>query len=134
MTTDHAAALFQAFVLPHRRDRYAELLKSPKGRAKLRAALPHLRDLDPQYARPIKPSNLNAAAIADELRARGAPKECYVVSESSKLDGQILSLDDALDAVVGRGAGALISCLPGRLGYYEGEDPGERYILERAAV
>jgi len=29
------------------------------------------------------------------------------------------------------GNGTLLSCIPGRLGYFEGEDPGERYVLAR---
>ncbi len=40
-------------------------------------------------------------------------------------------LTDALAAVVGRGFGTILVCIPGSLAYYEGEDPGERYILER---
>ena len=134
MPTDHATALFAAFVLPDRRDRYANLLTSSKGRAKLRAGLAHLRDLDPKYTHPVRSANEDAAGIAADLRARGAPAECYVVSESAELDGRTLPLDAALEAVVGQGMGTLISCVPGKLGYYEGEDPGQRMILARAAV
>jgi len=28
--------------------------------------------------------------------------------------------------------GAFVSCIPGKLGYFESEEPGERYVLERA--
>jgi len=37
----------------------------------------------------------------------------------------------ALDAIVGAGFGTLVSCVPGRLGYFEGEGQGKRYLLER---
>jgi hypothetical protein len=40
-------------------------------------------------------------------------------------------LRDAINQILGVGHGTLLSCVPGRLGYFEGEDPGERYILER---
>jgi hypothetical protein len=36
----------------------------------------------------------------------------------------------ALKQIVGYGMGTVISCLPGRLGYFEGELK-ERYILQR---
>jgi hypothetical protein len=70
--------------------------------------------------------------IRQLLEARGAPGTCHLFSEDPDLDGVTLPLSEALEAIVGRGVGTLVSCLPGRLGYYEGEEPGERYILERA--
>jgi hypothetical protein len=45
-----------------------------------------------------------------------------------------LPLHDALLAIVGRGSGALVSCIPGRLGYYEGEERAARVILRRDAI
>ena len=134
MSFVHESALFNAFVLPSRRDRYTNLLKTAKGRAKIRASLAHFRDLDPRFAQRLEPSNQANAAIAQELQRRGAPAESYIISEASELDGQTLPLMAALDAVVGNGIGAFISLVPGRLAYFEGEEPGERYILERAAV
>lgn len=58
---------------------------------------------------------------------------CVLLAEDKTLDGRELPLDAAVSAVVGRGMGAFVSCLPGRLAYYEGEAPGERYLLERPA-
>jgi len=42
-----------------------------------------------------------------------------------------MSLSEALAKTIGLGSGTLISCSPGKLGYFELEDLGERYILER---
>jgi len=130
--SEHEVALVHAFIASERRERYLALLASPRGRAKLRAGLAHLRDLDPHYARPLPPGEQTPDAIARLLRARGAPAECVLLAEQRALDGRRLPLAEALVAVVGRGMGALVSCLPGRLAFYEGEEPGERYILERA--
>jgi hypothetical protein len=33
--------------------------------------------------------------------------------------------------VVGSSSGTFVSCIPGRLAYFEGEDPGARFILLR---
>jgi hypothetical protein len=35
----------------------------------------------------------------------------------------------ALELVIGSGLGTVISCIPGKLAYYEGELPGDRYVL-----
>ena len=129
---EHAEALIRAFVAPGRRERYLGLLASGRGRAKLRAALAHFRDFDARVVRPVPPAEQTAAGVAALLRARGAPAECVLLAEDAALDGRRLPLDDALAAVVGRGLGAFVSCLPGRLAYYDGEDAGERYALEPA--
>jgi len=123
-----------AFLLEDRRDRFLQLLASKVGRQKLRARLAHFPDLDPSVCVPIRSSDQSATAIAALLRSAGANLTCFVVAERSVLDGRSMPLTDALDAVVGRGSGALISCVPGRLGYYEGEDPGTRWLLKANAT
>jgi hypothetical protein len=130
---EHTSALVRAFLAPERQDRYLALLRSARGREKLRARLAHFRDLDRRFARPISPAEHTSASITRLLRARGAPAMCVVLAEDPALDGREVPLEEALSAVVGRGMGAFVSCLPGRLAYFEGEEPGERYLLERAS-
>jgi hypothetical protein len=129
---EHEEPLIRAFVRPDRRPRLLELLASSKGRLKLRSSLAHFRDLDMRFARPVEPSKQHARDIELMLRAKGAPVTCHVLSESSELDGREMPLESALRDIVGRGMGAFVSCIPGRLGYFESEEVGERYILERA--
>jgi hypothetical protein len=43
----------------------------------------------------------------------------------------VTPLADALSRVIGAGYGTFLSCVPGKLGYYEAETPGERYFLIR---
>lgn len=129
---EHSSALVRAFIAPDRRERYLGLLASARGRAKLRRALAHLHDLDPRCTRELPKGVNTPAEIAAFLSAKGAPDECVLLAEDDALDGRCLPLADALDAVVGRGMGAFISCLPGRLALYEGEGPRERYLLEPA--
>ena len=106
--------------------------ESPRGRGKLRQGLAHFKDLDPRYATRMS-GGQGASAIAAILFAKGAPATCYIVSESSRLDNRELSLAAALEEVVGYGIGTFLSCISGRLAYAEGEEPNERYILEREA-
>jgi len=51
------------------------------------------------------------------------------MSENSDLDGKQMSLEEVLKEIVGRGIGTFVSCIKGKLGYFEDED--QRWILER---
>ena len=128
---EHETALIKAFVLPAKRNRLAEQLRSEKRRPKLLASLDHFRDLDHRFLVEIAPSEQNASGIENLLVQRGAPPTCHLISSNRELDGQIFPLNEALWQVIGRGEGTLISCIPGRLGYFEGESSGNRFILER---
>ena len=129
---DHETALVNAFVLRERRARVIELLRNPRRRIKVLNRLYHFRDLDPRFLVSVPPARQRADAIAALLAERGAPAECHLISTNRELDGQNLPLGVALAQIVGVGDGTLVSCVPGRLGYFEGED--ERFILARAAA
>ncbi|MFY9729867.1 MAG: hypothetical protein WAK24_04620, partial [Candidatus Acidiferrales bacterium] len=58
------------------------------------------------------------------------PENCWAISESPEMDGQLIPLLDALDEIVGRGIGTFLSCIPGVLGYFE--DESNRFILYRS--
>jgi hypothetical protein len=124
-------SLIRAFVHPDRQARLLALLGRPKGRLKIRAELAHFQALDPRYASRVPAQHQSAGGIEELLKQRGSPDSCYVLSEDPSIDAQVLPLGVALKSVVGRGMGTFISCLPGRLAYFEGEDPGERYMLFR---
>ena len=126
-------ALLRAFIAPARRTHYVARLATPKTREKLLQRLPSSARPRPSIRSRIEPSLQRADSIHDELRRRGAPERCYVMSASSDFDGQDAELRQALEEIVGYCAGTFLSCLPGRLGYFEGEEPNERYILERPA-
>ena len=127
----HDVATIEAFVVESRRKRCLTLVASERGRAKLRHMLAHFQHLDPRYAQLLSPTDQER--IGDILRREGAPATCYVLSEDTELDGRVMDLDVALGEIVGRGMGTFISCIPGRLAYFEGEEPGERYLLMRVA-
>ena len=128
---EHEIALFTAFVPNPRRQRYLGLLQHPADRKKLLRYLAHFHDLDPRYCRRVAPDQQTPDALLALLRARKAPDTCHVISEGREVDGADMPLKEALDHVVGMALGTFISCIPGRLAYFEGEEPGERYVLER---
>ena len=132
MINAHEMALVNAFIIKQKRGRILEMLASQKGRQKLVWALPHFKGLDPRFAQSINPGLQTPRDILNILNARGAAQSCHVISENHALDAREMLLSEALEEVVGKGYGALLSCIPGKLGYYEGEDPGRRFLLERS--
>jgi hypothetical protein len=124
-------ATFRAFVVPRLRTRYLESVRSVRLRRKLLERLYHWSDFDPRYAIDISPGEQDAEHIYALLQKRRAPGTCYVISASSDLDGAEADLADALVAIVGLAPGTIISCVRGRLAYFEGEDLGARLLLHR---
>ena len=127
----HEEMFARYFIKPAKRDRYLSLLESGKGRAKLAHGLNHCGDLDTRFAKLLPIIEQNPESIYKILKRKGANETCYVMSSDYSHDGQELPLLEALEAIIGFGSGTLVSCLPGKLAYFEFEDPGERYILER---
>jgi hypothetical protein len=79
------------------------------------SALAHLDALDERYARPVDPTQQDVDAIAEELRRRGAPETCYVLSANPTIDGRFMPLSEVLTVVVGHEFDNSVSCLVGRL-------------------
>ena len=109
-----------------RRWRARAELKS--GWQKLSADLPHR--FDPLAAFRIDCAAWDADAVATKLRALGSPEAVCVIG-GVDVDEAMMSLKDAAAEVVGYLGGQVISCLPGKLAYYEGGDQGIRMILAR---
>ena len=53
----------------------------------------------------------------------------FILSSSS--DKSEVGLREALEGVVGHEAGAIISCIPGELAFWESDDMNYRYILRK---
>lgn len=113
-------ALLGPFVEPAFRARLARLLAGPRGRAKLVSrlgALPPPRP-SPRRGRPAgRPHGGRRRGLA---WWPGASQRCYVVPQDPELDGRTLPL-----------RAALVSCVPGKLAYFEGEEAA-RAVLDHA--
>jgi hypothetical protein len=138
--TEHEQATVKAFVVRGRQERLLSFLASPKNRQKFTRELGHFSYLDQRFAT-VVPWKVDPALklwdrhlqgianICRLLRSKGAGQTCWVISEDPKLDGRELQLESAIEGVVGRGMGSILSCIPGRLAYFEGED--ESLLLAR---
>lgn len=128
---EQEAAFIRAFIIPTKRERLVELLGKPKRRRDVLRTLYHFADLDPRAISKIPTAEDSAEGIEALLRSKGAPDLCYAISTDPELDGRTVTLREALTRIHALGNGTLLSCVPGSLGYFEGEDIGARYVLER---
>jgi len=126
---NHEEATIKAFIIPVRQERYLEFLKSPKKREKFIAQLAHFKHLNPKFVVGIPGNQQNPSSLQKLLVEKGAGAKCWVISENSELDGKEIDLQTALKETIGYQMGTFISCIPGKLAYFEDEDG--RYILER---
>jgi len=125
----HEELFVKSFIIPTKQERYLSFLSNNKQRKKFLNKLDHFRDLDETKLISISPDRQNATDIYRLLREKGAPENCYVISTNLELDSKELALNNALVEIVGYGFGSYVSCVAGKLGYYESEEAGERYIL-----
>jgi hypothetical protein len=129
VSIDHEQQLIRAFFVPAKRDRYIEMIATTRGRQKLLRELSHFKSLDPQYCFGLPNAVHTPGEIATFLHKKGAPPTCWVTSEDRDLDRQEMSLVEALKRIVGYQMGTFLSCVPGKLAYFEDEEL--RWILER---
>jgi hypothetical protein len=128
---EHEAAFIKSFVLPEKQARWLELLPNAKRRHIFLHRLADDRDFNPKFRVDIIPSQQKPESVERILKQNGAPERCYVISESPDIDGKEMPLSEALEEVLGYGMGSLLSCIPGKLVYYEGEMLSDRYILKK---
>ena len=138
--SDHEQAIVKAFVVSGRQERFSSFLSSPKNREKFTRELAHFRWFDQRFATTVpwkvdprlKLWERHAQGIENVcrlLRSKGAGKNCWAISQDQALDGHELQLEAAPEQIVGCGMGTILSCIAGKLAYFEGED--ESLILTR---
>jgi hypothetical protein len=126
----HEELFANTFITPAKRERYSSLIKSKKGRKKILNGFYHIRDLDKRYAKLIPANQQSAESIFQTLKQKGAPDICYIMSDDLDIDQKEMPLREAILRIEGSNIGTFVSCIAGRLGYFEKEDISERYILE----
>lgn len=138
--SEHEQQAIKAFVQRDKRERFLGFLANSRNRRKFTESLTHFRWFDQRFASPVQwkvdpklPLEEGYAQgienIMRLLQSRGAGSTCWVISEDSSIDSQELDLRAALEHVSGREIGTILSCIPGKLAYFEGED--ETLLLAR---
>ena len=123
---------FLAFLAEPTKRRMETLLElGQKRRRDVWELLHHSVRLDPRFCQHLTGSEAFSGPVEAMLRKQGAPYNCYILAANGELDGREMPLGEALEQIIGRGDGAFVSCLPGRLGFYEYEDMKASYLLSR---
>jgi hypothetical protein len=127
---EHEEGFIRNFVKKDKRERTAMLWGSAKRRKDFLKSLSHYGDIDVAHANAILPET---AHTAEEwlrlLRSKGAPTTCWIISEDASRDGRESVLKDALPETIGSGMGTILSCIPGKLAYFEDEE--KQFLLQR---
>ncbi|WP_299095735.1 hypothetical protein [uncultured Metabacillus sp.] len=82
----------------------------------------------------IPTPNSDPGEIEKLMKNQGAGNDCYVISWNDTIDGKHMSLTSALKVAVGEGFPSIISCIPGKIAYFEAEQEygsPPRFILKR---
>ncbi len=124
---DHITGFCHAFLRREKRKRLATLLTGNL-RWKGVAELAHPNAIDPRYTATWTGSD--ASELVQRLKALGAPVTCYLISNSDELDDRWMELSPALKEVYNIGIGTIVSCVPGKLAFFEGEY-GDHLVLQR---
>jgi hypothetical protein len=136
----HEEGVIRAFVQRDKQERFLEFLANPKKRKKFTESLAHFRWFEQRFATPIpwkvdpklKLWERHVQGVENVyrlLKSKGAGVTCWVISEDPEVDGRELDLAVALEHVNGRQIGTILSCVPGKLAYFESED--ETLLLAR---
>ncbi|MEP5623188.1 MAG: hypothetical protein ABJP82_11470 [Hyphomicrobiales bacterium] len=84
-----------------------------------------------EFLRPLAGLASNISSITEELRVSGSPEECVLIAADPELDGATMPLRDAVEAASSSFEAVFVSCVPGRLGYFDG--PGiKNYAIVQA--
>jgi len=129
MPMDHELALIKSFIIKEKQERYYNLIATERGRKKFRIYIPHFKDLNTKYCTPLH-SFPTYSQLHDLLKSEGAFDICYIISENSRYDMKSISLINATAQLFNSGIAFFLSCVPGRLVYYEGEEMNQRFILK----
>jgi hypothetical protein len=137
---EHEQGTIKAFISRDKQERFLTFLSKPKSRKKLTQELAHFRWFDPRFAAAIPwkvDPNLGLwqrhvqgiENVHRLLKSKGARKTCWAMLADANLDGKELELESVLERVFDSDTGTILSCLPGRLGFFSGED--EKLLLAR---
>ena len=126
MSLDIEKKVIERFVVKTKRDRYLTFINNDKTRDKFTKELAHFRDLRQDQFEELKSDERKK--IKDRIKSLGNIKDCYLISESSKIDKKRLDIDSALNEIIGYGMGTLIVFGDAEIVYYEGEGPCDRWI------
>jgi hypothetical protein len=126
----HERETVRAFIQKPRQERALFLLSDPKRRREFTNQLAHFKWLDQKFAHLIPPATAYAAPeIVALLRKKGAGPTVWVIAEKRSIDARELDLEYAVRETWGSCHAAILSCIPGELAYFRGEEMKSECLL-----
>lgn len=137
---EHEKATIKVFVMQEKQKLFLSFIASPDSRSKFIAELANFRWFERRFTTPV-PWRVNASLslfgqqlsgisnLSFQLHSKGAKETCWVISGNPQIDGQEMELNAAIECAVDSDSGTLLSCIPGKLAYYNGKD--ESLILTK---
>ncbi len=140
VATEHEEATIRSFVVRDKQERFLSFIANPKSRRKFTGELANFSWFDQRFTIEV-PWKVDPSLslwgrhlqgienISRLLRSKSAGKTCWVISGNPRIDRSEMDLDAALESVVTSDWGTILSFVPGKLAYFEGEH--ESLLLAR---
>jgi hypothetical protein len=126
----HEAGFLEFIEEPNKRRLRTLFELGDKRRGDILSMLNHAIHLNPRYCSRLAGADQFAPTMELMLKKLGAPDTCYVIG-GGELDGHEMPLGEALSDLIGFGDGAFVSCLPGKLAYYQYEGMNGGHLCQR---
>ena len=117
--------VIKRFFKKEKQERFIGFVSSVKNRKKFILELSHLKDLKWEYFTEAPSIDIINTAV------KGIADSCYVISESSAVDGSCLPIDQAL-ALTDSGFAMILVFGDANQIYYEGEPPHNRFLSNKS--
>ncbi|MFD1469738.1 hypothetical protein ACFQ48_16035 [Hymenobacter caeli] len=128
MRLDLEQQFIKRFVLRAKQDRYLGFIENPKRRGTFLGMLYHGQDLDTRRFQDLRGAGIyETDAILEKAHSLKNGDKCYIISVNKELDGQEMSLTEAIKKIINReGTLLLFGDVVGA--YWQGEPPYNRYL------
>ncbi|MFA7447324.1 MAG: hypothetical protein WCY77_02710 [Weeksellaceae bacterium] len=123
---DLETKVIERFVIKAKRDRYLTFIKNDKTREKFINDLHHMNFLKVDLFDKIEGNEFDA--IKERIKSLGVLKDCYIISDCSRLDKKKLDIDTALRETIGSDSGTIIVFGDAEIIYSEAEGFNNRLI------
>jgi hypothetical protein len=127
MITQQERALINKFITKDKQERYLTFLAKDKTRNKFLDELYHFNDFNWKLFREIPGNENEGQIVALKVKSNKNITTCLVISTDHEYDGKFMSVDEAIENVIGI-EGTILIFGDADIVYYEGEAPKNRYI------
>ncbi|QIL78172.1 MULTISPECIES: hypothetical protein [Hymenobacter] len=129
----HLYLFLESFLNKHSKKQWLDQVNRAKPSDNLLRGMDALpREFDERYCVKLaKGSKQQDIAFVNQALARYKLTTCYVLSAYAPLHEQTMTISEALDTIVGDSSTTLISFIAGKVAYFEGHSPGDRYLCIR---